>query len=301
MTRERSLLSPNRFVPRAMALPASAVLAALAVVLQVVQPAATTAQTRGSFASLPAAEAALEKGDAARGLDLLVVNVTRATYEGLPGVAERIRRRTALAGVAILEGKLAIASAQGADPDQAAWPFFETAALLAADFDASAIPAESLYLQRLGNQIHRFVYRMTRGDGVTVWGDRPDTDWTAIWPLLHRWNAISGRKNLGGIYTEQTLEWPKRTFATLWKCELKGPRRPAPFTIITAGVRRGDKVWFGAPVRLAPGQPGSEESWSFESDPLKGSPFPTRLLLFADEIPTPSAVTLTLVHEYKAL
>ena len=251
--------------------------------------------TRGSFAVLPEAERDLQAGNTAAALDGFRVAYARAVFEGRPGIAERIRARTGLAGAGLLNGK---------NPE-GAWPFLEAFALWSDDFNRDAGWVESAVLSRPALRKTRFEYRLTRPDGSTFWDGQPMLDPTGLWPFLLTWMETTTKPFASGLYLEKGAPWPTASYAlvipldlrntTAMAAQLEAAVAGASGTSPSAQCLFTPPSPFGKAERIAPGR------WQVKNLLTQRGGTLTRVILFTDALPGPRSVSLTLVRDYRPL
>ena len=268
------------------------ILAAAAIFIHL--PSMTSVVTpfsRDSFAVLPGAETALQSGKRDQALAAFRAAYARAIFEGLPGIAERVRLRTGLAGVKLLDGRAG-----------EAWPFLEAFALLSDDFNRDAGEVESAYLSRPALHQTRFEYHLTRPDGSTFWTRQPDLDWTGLWPFWVAWNDTTTKPLVSGIFLDKGAPWPSASYALVVLLDLSN-KMPMPIQAdITApnASTRAQALYsppspFGKAEVVAPGR------WVVNGLLAKRGASLTRVILFTDALPDPGSVSITLLRDYRPL
>jgi hypothetical protein len=251
--------------------------------------------TRGTFAVLPEAEQALKAGDNEKALNHLRAAYGRAIFEGRPGIAERIRTRTGLAGVELLDRSTPPGAA-------AAWPFLEAFALWSEDFNRDAGGVETACLSRRALHKTRFEYHLTRPDGSTFWAGQPLLEWTGLWPFWLTWLETTTKPLASGLYLEKGASWPVASYALVAPLYL---RNKTPLSIqgeiAASGIARGTQClttppWpFGKAEQAAPGH------WQVKGLLAKRGATLTRVILFTDTLPGPRCLSITLVRDYRPL
>lgn len=282
----------------ALALAVAAVLLHLPAMAPVVTPF-----TRGSFAVLPAAESELRAGHAAAALEGFRTAYARAIFEGRPGIAERIRTRTGLAGAELLT-KRPDANFTGLNSD-AAWPFLEAFVLFSEDFNRDAEGVENAYLSRLALHKTRFEYRLTRADGSTFWDGQPMLDPTGLWPFWLAWMEATTKPLASGLYLEKGAPWPSASYAQVMPLYLRN-QMPMPIQAHIAvagapGSSPGAQCLFTPPSPFGKAEPGAPGHWQIKGLLAQRGASLTRVILFTNVLPGPRSVSLTLVRDYRPL
>lgn len=246
---------------------------------------------RGSYAALVDAEKALAQGQPALALKHLQAAYVRAQYEGHVGVAERIRRRMALAGRGFRE----TAPAQ-------AWPFLEAYALLSEDFGKDAIAVEDLYLSDSVTSVPRFEYRLTRPGGESFWSDPWATEWTGIWDQWRWWNSLAGRRVVEGLYADTRQEWPRARFVTHLAPFFRSGPNPVSGAVVVETPKTSQVVacWYSKGAGLKPGAPDGPGRWTLPDLLVPPNAAP-RVAVFSDAFPPPKGYQIVLVREYQPL
>ncbi len=247
---------------------------------------------RGSYAVLAQAESALAAGHPAQSLKALRVGYDRAQYEGQTAVAERIRRRMGLAGKALLPTN-----------PEAAWPFLEAYALLGDDFTRDAAAVEGFCLSDPKTARPRFVYHLTRPDGRSYWGNRPEAEWRGLWPLWNGWKALTGKAQVSGAYLEAKPDWPQSSFTWLLSLPMRTTNRPPmpAFATLESPRNPSGPCWFQDNGPLQPALLQSSGRWQTPPIMTKPGQFLSRVLLFTQDLPPRKGLAMTLIHEYKPL
>jgi hypothetical protein len=283
-------------VPRILPLLLALVLAAGAVWLHV--PSATppvTPFTRGSFVVLPQAEQALKAGNTGEAFEDLRAAYNRAIFEGRPGVAERIRTRTGLAGMDLLD--------KTTSPDPArAWPFLEAFALWSDDFNRDAGGVENAVLSRPKLRMTRFEYHLTRPDGTTFWAGQPVLEWTGLWPFWQTWLETTTKPLASGLYMEKDASWPVASYALAVPM---GLRNQTPLTIqghvMASGASDSAQILYTPPYLFSKAERVSHGHW-IAKDLLPQRDWGLiRVVLFSDTLPGPRCLSITLVRDYRPL
>ena len=286
----------GRTVPRILTLLLALVLAAGAVWLHL--PGATpplTAFTRGSFAVLPEAEQSLNAGNPGEALGHLRAAYGRAIFEGRPGIAERIRARTGLAGLQLLD------KATPPDP-AAAWPLLEAFALWSDDFNRDAGGVETACLSRPALHQTRFEYHLTRPDGSTFWAGQPILDCTGLWPFLLTWMQTTTKPLTSGIYLEKGVSWPLAPYALVVLLDLHN-QTPLGIQgdVITTGASSNAQILVTPPHPFGKAEPAAPGHWQIKGLLSKRGWSLTRVILFSDALPGPRSLSITLVRDYRPL
>jgi hypothetical protein len=283
-------------VPRFLPLLLAVALAAAAIWLHL--PGTTppvTVFTRGSLAVLPEAEQALKAGNRDEALRHLRAAYARAIFEGRPGIAERVRARTGLAGMGLLD--------QATPPDPAtAWPFLEAFALWSDDFNRDAGGIENAVLSRPALRKTRFEYRLTRPDGSTFWAGQPLLEWTGLWPFWKTWLETTTKPLASGLYLEKGASWPVASYALVVPLNLRN-KTPLGIQgeIAASGVAGGAQCLFTPPSPFGKAEPDAPGRWHIKGLLAKRGATLTRVILFTDTLPGPRCLTVTLVRDYQPL
>jgi len=283
-------------VPRTLPLLLALVLAAGAVWLHL--PGTTpqvTPFTRGTFAVLPEAEQALKAGNTGEALNHLRAAYGRAIFEGRPGIAERIRTRTGLAGLQLLD--------KTTPPDAAtAWPFLEAFALWSDDFNRDAGGVETACLSRPALRKTRFEYHITRPDGSTFWAGQPLLEWTGLWPFWLTWMETTTKPLASGLYLEKGVSWPVASYALVVPL---GLRNQTPLSIqgeiAASGIAGSAQCLFTPPSPFGKAEPGAPGHWQIKGLLAQRGATLSRILLFTDTLPGPRCLSITLVRDYRPL
>jgi hypothetical protein len=249
---------------------------------------------RGSYAVLLDAEEALAKGRAPEALSLLRAAYIRARYESQSGVAERIRHRMAAVGRELLSR----------DP-QKAWPFFETAVLLSADFSRDALAAEDLILSNPATARRRFEYRLTGPSGVSAWGSPCSSEWTALWPRRKRWESLHGGRPSDGLFADYERTWPSARYGLTVSLYLQRGAMEIPGrTMIEApgaGLVKG--CWFDFPRQheFRPATAAGNSRWVADGLPFIPYGGIPRIVVFTDSLPPKGGIQVLLIREYESI
>ncbi len=282
----------RKFVP----LLAALVMAAVAVLVHL--PGVTpepTPFTRGSFAVLPQAEHELQAGHLDAAMENLRAAYGRAIFEGRPGIAERIRNRTGLAGVGLLD-QHAGSGAEGA------WPFLEAFALWSDDFNRDAAGVENACLSRPALHKTRFEYRLTRPDGSTFWGRQPFLDCTGLWPMLLAWMNTTTKPLVSGLYLEKNVPWPAASYALVVPLDLRNTMPLAiQGNVHVTGASAGAQVLYTPPNPFGKADQVSTGHWVAKNLLAKRGQALSRVILFTGDLPGPRSLTVTLVRDYRPL
>ncbi len=251
----------------------------------------TTPFSRGTYAILPKAEAALSAGHYTEALSLFRAAFVRALNEGQYGVAERIHTRTALAGV-----KLAAVR-----PD-AAWPFFETYALLSTNFAPSALASENFFLALPKQPKTSFEYNLLDKNGRTAWGYAVRVDWATLWSLQRRFLPVFLQKRLSRLYLMWKSDWPRARFAVDVPISLGRTRSLFPWKgVVKSTDRNIIHCLYHEGGRWTTAKETTGSGWIIEKVMARRNASLNRLALFFNRLPVPSHLSVTLVHSYNPL
>lgn len=286
-------------MPRLLSLLLALVLATGAVLLHL--PAMTPPVApfaRGSFAVLPEAEQALKAGNPGAALDHLRAAYGRAIFEGRPGIAERIRTRTGLAGMELL-GKKGQPNPAG---PAGAWPFLEAFALWSDDFNRDAGSVEAAFLSRPNLHTTRFEYHLTRPDGSTFWAGQPVLEWTGLWPFWLTWMETTTKPLVAGLYQEKGVSWPAASYVLAVPLDLRNQTPlAAQAEIAASGVTGGAQCLYSPPSPFAKADPAGPGRWKVQGLLSRPGGSLTRILLFTESLPGPRCLSITLVRDYRPL
>lgn len=272
------------------------VLAATAVFLHLpAMKPKVTPFTRGSFAVLTEAEEALRAGEHSRALNRFRTAYVRAIFESRPGIAERVRLRTGLAGRELLDNPAGVSAT-------ISWPFLEAFALWSDDFNRDASGIEDAYLSRPTGQKKKFEYHLTRPDGCSFWAGQPSLEWTGIWPFLHAWNETTTNPLAKGLYKEKHTSWPNLPYALMTPLFLRSlTLKPIQAEIAVSCGSNGAQCLYSPPWPSDEATLVARGHWKVDRIFAKKDQGLNRVLVFTDVLPGPKSVSITLVREYHPL
>jgi hypothetical protein len=254
---------------------------------------AKNAFQRGSYSVLLDAERALAAGKSDLALARFRTAYVRARYEGQSGVAERIRRRVALAGKDLARK----------DPAKG-WPFLEMYALLSPDFGRDALAVEEFCLSECPPGWNRFEYHLTRPDGRSAWGVPWSSEWTGLWPWLRKWDSTVGKQSVDHLHEDALADWPRSPFVSALAIHLlRGPLDLPATTFVETGSARVRGCWFDYPRahEFRPASPGGPGRWSASGVPFIPYDGIPRFAVFSSALPPPRGYRVVLVRTYEAL